>query len=184
MSKNELIDLNQHFSCWRGFLIPTAFAELLQGISSEQQRLNNKRFLVTLFCVEYDYEGLIKYIDLLDGFNDLEEATAFAKYRLDSYLEQMLHKSRFKESPLWTLVEPDIFNRLDRDPVDTIKRVYHRSFKLSDGSEYNSVYCHFEIIETPSDSVINEELFKFLNCQSELILYFIDIGRISGKLLR
>ena len=79
-----LIDLSRHISCWKGSLIPAAFAALVEGIRSEQARLDGKRFLVTLFRQEYDLDGLTEYVDFIEGFDDLPQARSFADAQADS----------------------------------------------------------------------------------------------------
>lgn len=175
MSDDELVDLNQHFTCWKGSLTQNAFANLLHGIRREQARLNGKRFLVVLFHEDYDLDGLMESIDLVEGFDNLQEAKTFVEYRADNLLDQQLQRLSYGRSP-WHIVDQETINRLARQAVDTVKRVYYRGFKLSDGSGFNSIYWHLEVLEISTGSVIDEDLLKYLNCQMELERYFIEVG--------
>jgi len=173
MSAETLIELSRLVTFWKGSLVQSAVADLLQGLRAEQTRLNGKRFLVTLFRREFDFDGLTEYVDFIEGFNDLREARIFA----DTEAEKVFD-SGWGWRCEWRLEECDTLQLLShiRQPVDTVEQKYYRGFKLSDGSGFNSIYCHFEVLEISSESVLDEALFKYLNCQTELTDYFIEIG--------
>ena len=176
MSANTLIGLNRYVTCWKGRLIQSAFADLLEGMRREQQRLDGKRFLVSLFRQEYDIDGLTEYINLIEGFNDLNEAKEFAD-------REASDPSDLSEAAKdWPLVECDTLGRLSRirPPVSNIEQVYYRGFKV-DGGWCTSAYFHFEVLKIPTDSVITEALFDYLNCEAELTHYFIEIGKRFRK---
>lgn len=172
MGKDELIDLDQHFTCWKGYLIRTAFEDLLAGVRREQGRLGGRRFLVTQFRQEFDIDGLTEYVVSIEGFDDLMQAQAFADGEADRL-------SKLCQGGGWRSEDPDTLYKLShvRKTADNVKRVYYRGFKLSDGSGFNSVYRHFEVLEVSSECVIGDDLFRYLNCQQELIKYFMDVGR-------
>jgi len=172
MSDEEFVDLDTYFTCWRGYLIRSGFDEMIAGLRQETERLEGKRFLVTQFRQEYDIDGLTEYLDSIEGFNDQSQAREYTLGELDRL-------SKSDSGSNWGITETDTIHGISniRKPSAGIKRVFYRGFKMSDGSGFNSLYRHFEVLEVSANPVVGEALFKYLNCQQEFINYFRDIGR-------
>ena len=172
MGDEGLVDLNKYFTCWHGSLIRQAFDEMVAGMRRETARLEGKRFLVTQFRQEYDIDGLTERIDSIEGFDDQVQAREYT-------LSELARLSRSGVESNWQVTETDTIHGISgiRKASDVVKRVFYRGFKMADGSGFNSLYRHFEVLEISTKPVVGEALFKYLNRQPELINYFRDIGR-------
>ncbi len=164
-----------HYS-WRGGLIPSSFDALTRGIESEESRLCNSSFLTLTFRQEYDYDGLMEYLELLEGFSD--EATAI------QYVEQVTAQNLSA-----SLAEPGYGNyrwrhdasrddeRFKTNRESPLVRCRHlRSFKILNDSGYDSKYVQFEVLCVNPAAVLGPELFAYYDAESEWVGYFISRG--------
>jgi hypothetical protein len=163
-----LVELNPHFSCWKGSLIPSAFAALVEGIRNEQARLQGKRLVFVAFRQEYDIDGVTESVEGIEGFDDLATAKRCAEICADDFYAGTERPS----------VEAEMLARLAqlRRPVSTVARIYYSGLKVAGGSGFNSVYCHLEVLQVSIEPLLGEPLFTYLNCQHELIHYFMRKG--------
>ncbi len=174
--KTTTLPINQIHPSWRGSLIPSAFDALTRGIERERTRLFGFSFLTLTFRQEYDYDGLMEDLQLLQGFSDEAAAVRY----VDQLAKQALPAS---------LAAPSYGNyRWRHDPSRDNERfkaghessfvrcVHLRSFKILNDSGYDSKYFQFEVLCVSHPSVFGPNLFTYYDAESEWVAYFISKG--------
>ena len=131
--------------------------------------MNTKKYLITLWKNEFDYDGLTSEFSVLGEFYDLKDTQARLKELSNELLAELL-----REHTDWRVV--DIGRKEHRkfyDRVNSNSKVVGRSsFKITDGGGYNSLYNYLELIELAEDTQVNENLFDLEHCGFEVKQYF------------
>ena len=130
--------------------------------------MDSKKFLITLWADEYDSDGLTNEFAVLGEFHDLAQA----ELHLEGLTARMLREGLVVHSS-WhamdiTGKESPGFYIVNRNN----KVLKCRSFKIGDGTGFNSRYTYLELIELPGDAVVDEKLFDLKNCAWEVRAWF------------
>jgi hypothetical protein len=174
---SSTLPLNSVCPTWTGQLIPSAFAALNRGIDKERARFRGKPFVVVAQRHEFDFDGLTEYLELLEGFVDQPPAILYARQKAEGALSRELSEPSYGDYQ-WQLVEarqPYPFN-LPCPESSTVNRVFSDSFKVANGSGYDSKYIGFEVLYVTSAEIISPELFSFLKAESEWVSFLISRG--------
>ena len=170
------LPLSQIHPGWRGSLISSAFDALKRGIERERVRLFGSSFLTLAFCQDYDLDGLMEYLQLLEGSSD--EATAI--HSVDQRTEQALAASLAEPSYANYKWHHDVSRNNDRFKAkhesSLVRCIHLRSFKVLNDSGYDSKYFQFEVLRVDQPAVFWPDLFSYYDAESEWVAYFISKG--------
>ena len=171
------LPLSRIHTSWRGSLIPSAFDALTRGIERERTRLFGLSFLTLKFRQEYDYDGLMEYLELLEGFSD--EATAI--HYVDQLTEQTLSASLAEPSYgdyKWRHDASRDNERVKAKHESSLVRCIHlRSFRITLDSGYDIKYFQFEVLCVNYPAVLGPDLFSYYDAESEWVDYFKSKGK-------
>jgi len=170
------LPLSKIHPSWRWSLIPSAFDALTRGIERERIRLIGLSFLTLTFRQEYDYDGLMEYLQLLEGFSD--EATAI--HYVEQLTEQTLSASLEEPSYgnyKWRHDASRDNERFKAKHESSLVRCIHlKSFKILNDSGYDSKYFQFEVLGVNYPAVVGSDLFTYFDAEAEWVDYFISKG--------
>lgn len=160
----ELIPLSRINPKWRGGIIPSAFEALERGIEREKARLTGSTYLTLLFRNEYDIDGLLKHLNLLEGFTDEETAVSYIDRLAEQTLKEELDGKGWSLSKVWRH-EVDQDNKRFRRKKDNprVQGVYLRSFKIKGDSGVESKYFQFEVLRIGGGEGIGPDLFGYFD---------------------
>jgi len=174
--KIATLPLSQIHPSWRGSLIPSAFDALTRGIERERNRLSGLSYLTLTFRQDYDCDGLMEDLQLLEGFSD--EATAI--HYVEQLTEQTLSASLAAPSYgnyRWCH-DPSRDNERFKEKHETslVRCVHLRSFRVLNYSGYDSKYFQFEVVYVNYPSVFGPDLLTYYDAELEWVAYFISKG--------
>jgi hypothetical protein len=174
---NERLPLTRICPSWNGRLIPSAFAALQEGLRRERARLGNRPFVTLVFRQDYDSDGLAETLELLESFSDQAAAVHFAEKAAETALAAALAAPSYGQYR-WRLDDPQgASSRFKRGPAGTTAASVHsRTFKLVNGSGYDSKHFQFEVIRVTGGEVIGPALFSFVNAEPEWTSFLISKG--------
>lgn len=135
--------------------------------------MRNKKFLITLWRDEFDYDGLTSDFSILGGFDNLADAETSLKEMARNMVVEQLNVH-----PGWYVMDIKGKERPQYDRVNRNNTVLEcESFKIGDGSGYNSAYSYLELIELMAKTKVDENLFDLKNCRFEVERYFASLRR-------
>jgi hypothetical protein len=163
---------------WRGSLIPSAFDALTRGIERERTRVSGSNYLALTFRREFDYDGLMEYLQLLNGFSDEVTAIHYVDELAAQALSTSLTAPSYGERRRWRH-DPSRDNERFKDKHESplVWGVHLRSFKTLNDSGFDSIYFQFEVVRVNDPSVIGPDLLSYLDAESEWVDYFISKGK-------
>jgi hypothetical protein len=122
------------------------------------------KFVITRWIDEFDeFDGLTNHFSILGEFYDLAEARAYLSDNVNRLTAEQLSQHAGRTG--WHLMS---IQGQDLRPLDyrekginkNNKVVDHRSFKIGDGTGFNSAYNYLELIELPKDAGVDKNLFN------------------------
>jgi len=175
--KITTIPLNQIHPDWEGSLIPSDFDALKRGIERERVRLFGLPFLTLTFRKEFDYDGLMEYLQLLEGFSD--EATAI--HYVEQLTEQTLSASLVAPSYGDYIWRHDASRDNEcikaRHEGSLVRCIHLRSFRITLDSGYDIKYFQFEVLCVNHPGVLGPDLFSYYDAESEWVDYLKSKGK-------
>lgn len=165
--------LSEIFPGWQGRLIPSARDALLSGFECEKNRLDGLPFITVLYLQDYDEDGLMKSLQLFEGFTD----KASAVQSLDQLVERTLLDS------IETTGDEPYRSRQDqqKDNIRFVQghenagvcSVYLRSFKTQIFPGFDSKYFQYEVLHLRRPKAFGPDLFAYFNDERVWVDYFI-----------
>src|ERR1700689_2400414 len=117
--------------------------------------MKNKKFLITLWTDEFDYDGLTSDFSILGEFPNLADAQAHLKEMARNMVAEQL-----SAHPGWHVMSITGKEQPQFDHVNRNSMVLEcESFKIGDGHGYNSAYNYLELIELMTNTKVDENLF-------------------------
>lgn len=159
----DLTPLSRINPGWLGGIIPSAFAALERGIESEKSRLAGSAYLTLLFRKEYDIDGLLDYIDLLDGFSDEADAIGYIDRLAEQTLKEELESGNWLSRIRRHEADQDNKRFQRRRDNPQVRGVYLRSFAIRGDSCFESKYFQFEVLRIGGGEVIGPALFDYFD---------------------
>lgn len=137
-------------------------------LESDDVTMKDTKFVITLWKDEFDYDGLTSEFSVLGEFRDSLKAHGQLKSiaarlmieQLNAHTEWHVMAMGAKKCPAYDRVNKNN-NVLDC-----------ASFKIGDGTGYNSSYSYVELIEVPRNSKVDENLFNLEDCGFEVRRFF------------
>jgi hypothetical protein len=174
---DELLPLSRICPSWKSCLIPSAFAALQEGLRRERARLGNRPFVTLVWREDYDSDGLGVTLELLESFPDQAAAVDFVEKAAETALAAALAEPSYGPYR-WRLEDPHVASsRFKRGPAGTAAASVHsRTFKIANGSGYDSKYFQFEAIRVSGGEAIGPALFSFVDAEPEWTSFLISKG--------
>jgi hypothetical protein len=174
---DNLLPLSRICPSWHGRLVPAAFAAVQEGLRRERDRLGSRPFVALVFRQDYDADGLGETLELLESFADPAAAVDFVEKAAEAALAAALAEPSYGPYS-WRLDEPPgASSRYKRGPAGTaVDSVHARTFKLVNGSGYDSKYFQFEVVRVAGGEVVGPALFSFVDAEPEWTSFLISRG--------
>jgi hypothetical protein len=138
-------------------------------------------FVLTQWVDDFDYDGLTNTFSVLGEFCDLAEAQAYLDDSVSRLAVEQLEEHNSDSLSSWHLMGIEGKERPPWYQVNKGNKVVNRrSFKIGDGSGFNSIYTYLELIAIPENVEVDETLFDVVNCGYEVKSYFARRQK-SGK---
>ena len=133
--------------------------------------------LTLSFRQEFDYDGLMDFLELLEGFSDevtaihyveqLSEQTFSTSLALPaSYGNYKWHHDETRDNEHFKANHENSF----------IQCIFLRSFKILTNSGFESKYFQFEVIFVKLPEIIGPDLFNYFDAEDEWVDYFESKG--------
>lgn len=177
MTTQPLIPLSQIHPSWGGSLIPSAFDALTRGIERERIRLFGLPFLTLTFSQDYDMDGLMEYLQLLEGFSDEASAIHYVEQLTEQTLSASLGKPGYGNYK-WRHDASRDNERVKAKHESSLVRCIHlKSFRITLDSGYDIKYFQFEVLCVNLPAVVGPDLLTYYDAQNEWEDYFISKGK-------
>ena len=181
---DEPLPLSRIHEGWKGKLLPDSFNALQRGIEAERTRFSGCRHLALVLRREIDYDGLIEFLELPEGFADETEATAYPDHWYDRTLPEVIAKANADSHSLYnwrhdasrdgerfeTLAHPP-----RRDP-SVVRCLNLRSFQCTADTGFDKRYFQCETLAFAHPEIIGPDLFDYLPLEDEWTSYFLSKG--------
>ena len=125
---------------------------------------SDTKFVITQWIDEFDeFDGLSNSFSVICEFHDMAEAQAYLNDCVNRLTAEQLSQHAGRTG--WHVMsiggqEQGPLEYWNREVNKDNKVVDHRSFKIGDGTGFNSVYDYLELIELPKDITVDETLFN------------------------
>jgi len=174
------LPLSKIYPGWRGSLIPSGFDALLRGIEREKARLSGLAFLTLTFRQQYDYDGLMEDLQLLEGFSDKAAAIDYVEQLAEQTLSASLAEPSYGGHYTWRHDAPRDNERFKEKHESSLVRCIHlRSFRITLDSGYDSKYFQFEVLRVNDPAVVGPDLFAYYDAEFEWEVYFLSKGETA-----
>jgi hypothetical protein len=174
---DERLPLSRICPAWNGRLIPPAFAAVLEGLRRVRARLGNRPFVALVFRQDFDSDGLGGTLELLESFSDRAAAVDFVEKAAETALAAALAEPSYGPYR-WRLDDPPgASSRFKRGPAGTaVASVHSRTFKLVNGSGYDSKHFQFEVVRVTGGEAVGPALFTFIDAEPEWTSFLSSKG--------
>ncbi len=182
--RDEPLPLSRIHAGWKGKLFPDYFNALQRGIEAEKSRFSGYRYLALVYRREIDYDGLLEFLELPEGFADEAEATLYPDHWYDRVLSEViaaanadshsLYKSRHDASS-----DGERFERFAHPPrrdKSLVRCLNLRSFQYTADTGYDKRYFQCETLAFAHSEIIGPDLFDYFPLEDEWKSYFIELG--------
>ena len=137
--------------------------------------MTNKKYIVTQWLNEYDYDGMSSDFKVLGEFNELQAAKNHSTTSLEAIIE-----TRWALKTDWGLMEIDWKTRpVLHDPNEGNLIFFSQAKKIGDGTGYNSLYVYIDVIEIAHDTIIDTKLFNPEKCELEVRRFFQATAKLE-----
>jgi hypothetical protein len=135
--------------------------------------MNEKKYVITQWVDEFDYDGMTCSFSILGEFYDLVEARAYLAESVNRLTLEQLSQRAAEPGRRWHLMSIRGKKRPQYYRVNQNNKVVgHGSFKIGDGTGFYSLYNYLELIELPKAAAVDENLFDLRDCGFEVRQYF------------
>lgn len=148
----------------------------------ERLRFQGKPFVVVARRDAFDYDGLRKTVELVEGFATQEAAIECAKRCAEEARQASLSEPPGRSGFRWHIVEgPQITQDDTPSEPQTVPMVFREFFRLATGSGYDELYFAAAVFHVTSAELIGPEFFAALDCEWEVTAYLMRVGK-GGQL--
>lgn len=162
---------------WQLKLIPSAVDAAIRGVEREKIRLAGSTYLALLFRREYDYDGLTKYLQILEGFTDESAAVDYVNQVAERTLVVLLSVRENGNRRWFHDVSCNGIRFVENHDSPLVQGVHMKSFRVRYSLGYDSKYFQFEVLRVRNPVVIGPDLFGYFDEEGAWAHYLIERGR-------